>query len=336
MQMNEHFSEQDTRILSPPAVEPKTPIRLWIFNHGIRAITEQVEVFLYVMRTHGYSVTVSKNPSPSSLNVVIENFDEVSFRTVTSFCNKFRKRVAIIVTEHLDFINGQVYFHGRAVDAKYDDYMHGVVKRARLLYLTLLTEYTYCLLRLGDLPALVGIEKMFPGLPVFSLPFPPIVPAKRAKIGKEGCGPQFDLVFSGKVTEYRKKILARFAKSYRTNIIDTAVSRRCRDAANVDGRLVLNIPQREDWRWVSSMRVIAALRCRRATLSVNTENGGQIAPACFNVRDTDIGGARIRMALDNYETVYAGCADSYEKMRTCRESPKFPAGMLDVWEELEL
>lgn len=317
--------------------QAKSPqIRLWIFNHPIRGITEQIEFFVLAMRTQGYCVTVSRNPSPTALNVVIENFTPESVITIREFCKTHGKRVAVINTEHLDFVDGNVHFHGRPLGTD-DDYMPAVSRRARLLHLTILTEYTFCFFRLGDLPALVGINDMYPGVSVHTIPFPKLHSTDRSRFHERGSVPRHDLVFSGKVTDYRRHILAILARYFRVQIVDSLLSRRCRDAANADARFVLNIPQRADWKWPSSMRILAALRCGRATVSVNTGGEWQISEFCINISDAALasGAAELKPMLESYRDVSSRKLLAYNTFVESAKNTPFPHGVFALWGEIE-
>lgn len=311
-------------------------VRLWVFNHPIRGISEQIEFFVLTMRAQGYNVTVSRNPSPADLNVVIECFHPKDVDTIRGFCKTHGKRVAVIHTEHLDFVDGEVFFHGWPLGAD-DDYMPAVTKRSRVLHLTILTEHIYCFFRLGDLPALVGINDMYPGIPVHSLPFPNLCSTDRSLRDKGRFAPKKDLVFSGKVTDYRRHILVILSRYFQVHIVNTLLSRRCRDAANANARFVLNIPQRADWKWPSSMRILAALRCGRATVSVNTDADWQISDFCINISDMSlVAKAReLKSMLESYQDIATEKMLAYNTFVESVSNVQFPRGVFDLWRDIE-
>ena len=94
----------------PQAMKP--PIRLWIYNHPFVGIADQVEFFVAALKQTGYEVTVGSQPREDALNVVIENFSEEGRDTLILFCRSTGKKVAVIMTEHLDFKSGQLFIHG--------------------------------------------------------------------------------------------------------------------------------------------------------------------------------------------------------------------------------
>jgi len=85
------------------------------------------------------------------------------------------------------------------------------------------------------------------------------------------------------------------------------VSRNKRDVLNRKTRLVLNIPQRSGWRWLSLMRIIATLRCERATVSLATRGDSEIAACTYQISLKDRKWQQmLRHSLDNWQTLYAG------------------------------
>jgi hypothetical protein len=321
-------------------VNKRPSIRLWIFNHRVRGISDQVDFFVQAMRMNGYQVTVSNRPAENSLNIVIESFDYDSFMRVADFCQMRNKRVAIIATEHMDFVGGDLFFHGRVLDGTYDDYMHPASKRTRLRYLAVLTEHASAFLRLGDLPELLGIKRMFPGMAVYSIPFPTLIARDRGVGTRRHLGPQYDFSFCGNMTDYRQKILRDIGRHYRVVVIDSQMSRRVRDGANASSRLVLNIPQRADWKWISTMRVWAALRCERATVSIidsgSDSERGLIARASVNISAKDVDGDYLRAVVSSSERVYEQMLGYYLNLAGEPMNLPFPVAFFELWAEMEL
>ena len=98
--------------MSTPIRETGLPVHLWIYNHSFYGISDQIEYFLQAFRQHGYVVSVGRKPHQSALNVVIENFSAQTRNTLIEFCTRTRKRVAMIMTEHIDFVNRNILIHG--------------------------------------------------------------------------------------------------------------------------------------------------------------------------------------------------------------------------------
>lgn len=320
------------KVCSKPASDG-LPIRLWIFNHSIRSITEQIEFFYLALKSQGRKVSISNHPEPSALNVVIESFNKNSAGIVETFCRKYRKRVGMILTEHLDFNQDVIFFHGTRLGVD-SDYMHPAIKRERLINLILLREHTKCFFRLGDLPMLHGVEKMLPGMPVITIPFPRFKLVDRSPLFRSG-PPVYDFIFTGKLTRYRRQILGRLGKQYNICVANTTSSRRRRDALNTMGKFVLNIPQSENWPWISSMRVLAALRCGRATVTINTDRNGAIPPLCLQFDQKELFSSAVADALVKYEHIFKEKFNGYIGFVNSKQNAIFPEDVFEVWERME-
>lgn len=254
-------------------------INLWIYNHSLRGISDQVDFFSAIFKQHGYAVSVSQSPSETALNVVIENFSAKTKDVLVDFCKKSRKRVAIIMTEHLDFIDNQIFIHGDPFGSL-NDYMHPAVQLERIKCLFECRDYTECLFVLGDLPELKNIDAVLPGINVRTIPFPKLDFESEVLLDAEN-RQMSDFLFTGLVTEYRQNIIDRLrSDGYTIDCPQRFISRESRDEMNRSARIVLNIPQRIEWRWLSLMRIIAALRCGRATVSLGTQDKSEIAACC--------------------------------------------------------
>src|SRR2546422_3966032 len=261
------------------AISKRPPVRLWIFNHPFNGISEQVEFFCSALRQHGYPVSVSKRPAEKALNVLIENFSPDSASLAADFCRQRCKRVAVIMTEHIDFLEGKIHFHGMTVTQQ-NDYMSTAYKMNRLLGLFTLVEHVRCYFRLGDLPQLNNFSEVVPRATVRTIPFPSIVPFERSLSGERV---RYDLAFTGISTEYRSALISKLSLHHQLLVSRQMVSRRRRDAMNSVARLVLNLPQNPGWTWISTMRVLAAMRCRRATVAIGDFERTAIAPFCITI-----------------------------------------------------
>src|SRR3954470_4037116 len=102
----------------------RTPVvHLWIYNHPFCRITDQVEFLKLTLAQNGYRLSIGRQPKLHALNFVIENFSEISSGILSEFCRSTGKRVAVIMTEHLDFIGDQISIHGTPLWQD-NDYMH--------------------------------------------------------------------------------------------------------------------------------------------------------------------------------------------------------------------
>lgn len=310
----------------------KPPIHLWIYNHPFHYISDQVEFFVAAFRQHGYSVSIGRQPSDSSLNVVIENFSTQSKHILTKFCMTARKRVAVIMTEHLDFERGQILIHGDPLCSD-NDYMHPDTQINRIRNLMDCLPCIRCFLVLGDLPELRNMSIMLPGIDVRSIPFPKFYPVQLEST-EASDQMTYDLMFTGYITDYRANILALLkANSFSLACPQKFISRNNRDTMNRSAKLILNIPQRREWRWLSLMRIVAALRCGRATVSLGTKDNSQIAACCHQL---DISDQRwldeLKESVNNWTSLYKTAYDSYILMaENFERSRGFPHDMFEFW-----
>lgn len=307
----------------------KPAIHLWIYNHPLNGISDQIEFFFLVMQQHGYPVTISRKPRLDALNVVIENFSESSSKELMDFCEHTGKRVAIIMTEHLDLIDGELIFHGDRLGVR-SDYMHPATQMTRIKNLMDCITCIRSLFVLGDLPQLIGADRMFPGVACRFLPFP-----KLEKVRADAAPVENDLAFTGALTPFRKDLLDKLRQQYTVGYPTHFLSRHGRDQFNETARIVLNVPQRPGWKWLSLMRIIAALRCGRASVSVETCDTSHIAQCCLQLSLQEFD-AQIGNCIANWHELYVEMFDKYEAMRLnfISEHP-FPADIFGYWALLE-
>ena len=310
----------------------KPNIHLWIYNHPFTGISDQVDFFVMTLKQYGYSVSIGRQPSDYSLNVVIENFSAQTKMTLIDYCKLSRKRVAVIMTEHIDFDNDEIYIHGSPLWSN-NDYMHPETQLARLRSLIDCLPYIRCFFVLGDLPELRNMSRMLPGLAVRSIPFPKLDFVSNGNAEKSGLITS-DLLFTGFITDYRANILDILKKSaLSVTCPKKFVSRKKRDAMNRSAKLVLNIPQRANWRWLSLMRIVAGLRCGRATISLGTMDDSRTSACCLQL---DVNEAdwinRLEYYIDEWEVAYQQAYENYSRMAIEYEKDnKFPHDLFEYW-----
>jgi len=311
----------------------KPPVHLWVYNHSFHGIGDQVSFAVRAFQQHGYLVSVGRQPRRSSPNVVIEGFPSENSRDVLlNFCRSSRKRVAVIMTEHVDFQHGQIYFHGAPLGSQ-NDYMHSTTILTRMKHLLECVPYVSCFFVLGDLPQLRNISTMLPGLEVRTIPFPDLgsVPCQDTDGSFDIV---HDLVFTGAMTEYRAKLLALLEEEGLSVACPRKfISRNRRNAMNRSGKVIVNIPQRGGWQWLSLMRIIAGLQTGRATISLGTHDTSQIASCCtqLDIRDHDWV-SKVRQCVDDWKSLYMRDLVSYSAMaeKFEREKP-FPHDVFEYW-----
>jgi hypothetical protein len=308
-------------------------IHLWIYNHPFSGISDQVVFFVMALKQKGYAVSVGRQPRPSSLNVVIEGFSLRSNRDVlVEFCRSSRKRVAVIMTEHVDIENGQILFHGAPLGSD-NDYMPPATILARMKHLLECLPYIRCFFVLGDLPELRNISTMLPGLDVRTIPFPSLDSGLCEAVGVSADSVH-DLVFTGVMTEYRVKLLALLEEEGLSVACPRKfISKNRRNAINRLGKVIVNIPQRGGWQWLSLMRIIAGLQTGRATISLGTSDTSQIASCCtqLDVRKHDWA-SQVKQCVDDWKSLYLQNVVNYSIMAKKFEDERpFPHDVFQYW-----
>jgi len=300
-------------------------IHLWTFNNPFSGISDQIEFFSMIMKQNSYEVTVGNDPILNGVNFVIENFNETTSCVLKDFHAVTGKKVGLIMTEHLDLVSGKLLIHG---DPLWDenDYMRPYVQATRLQYLMNNIDCYKAIFILGDLPELLGSRKLFGGLPLFKIPFPKI---DLVDIGEEK--PVFDLVFSGNRTKFRKKELRMLSKYANLHVNKRSLPHEDRDELNKKAKLVLNLPQRTDWRWLSSMRIMAGLRVGRASISLGTSDKSYISMCCFQISNSNPQSEVVGL-IDKWDKLYIQCIKNYETLRlSFLSNHPFPADFIEKW-----
>ena len=308
------------------------PIHLWVYNHPVSLISDQVSFAVMALRQHGYPVSVGRRPRHSSLNVVIEGFSSRNRDILLEFCQSSRKRVAVIMTEHLDIEHGRILFHGAPLGTE-NDYMHPATILARIKHLLECLSYIRCFFVLGDLPELRNMSTLLPGLDVRAIPFPRLdgVSSKDIDRSSEAVN---DLVFTGGMTDYRVNLVGRLqAKGLSVVCPQAYVSRKRRDAMNRSAKVIMNIPQRKGWRWLSLMRIVAGLQTGRTTISLGTSDVSQIASCCtqLDIRKRDWI-SEVKQCVDDSKSLYYRDAVNYSVMAKKFEQERpFPHDVFEYW-----
>lgn len=312
--------------MSPRRGTPR--IHLWVYNHPLIGVSDQITFLRMILQQQGYVMTLGRRPRLDALNIVIENFSETTSQILIDFCEQTGKRVALVMTEHLDLLGSELYIHGEPLWT-YNDYMHPATQISRIKNLMDCATFFSAIFVLGDLPQLHDSERMFPGLPVRNLPFP-VVPHSQAPAQP----PQHDFVFTGAITAFREQILSDLS-AYSLAHLPQLLSRKRRDIFNTSARIALNIPQRPGWRWLSLMRIIAALLCGRATVSIATNDNSYISRCCRQLDEHEWKG-QITSILSNWQCEYDSAWHNYDSMRLeFLELVNFPADIFEYWALLE-
>ena len=84
------------------------------------------------------------------------------------------------------------------------------------------------------------------------------------------------------------------------------------------------------------MRVLAAMRCRRATVAIGDFERTAIAPFCITIAPNEVLGNQLNEVLAKYDTLFEHMHERYEAFVHSAANAKFPHDELDLWARVEL
>ena len=305
----------------------KPLVHLW--DQGLGWVDDQISFFCDSFEQNGYATSVATTPRTDALNFVIENITKDKQASLVDFCTTQNKRLCVIMTEHIDVEGGELLFHGKPLGQQ-DSYIPTTHKLTRFGWLVANKDYFSGFAVLGDLPRLQGLSTLFPDTEKFTIPFPVIdyVPSEK-KARKT-----HDLLFTGYLTKYRSQVLSTLQDAgFSTWTPGKIVTVEDRDDYNRQAQMILNIPQDENWLWLSPMRVMAGLRCGRTTVSLATRDESEIVGCTcpLDMEKTDWAKTLsnyIRNARQFYEKAHA---DYTTIVHRFREKCPFPHHFLESW-----
>ena len=312
------------------------PIRLWAQRSEAMFNADHYAFLRDSFTAAGYSdFSISPHPRDDALNLVIEYFPPHKRPVYWDYFQAKGKRIGIIMTEHIDWQDGNILFHGRPLDAE-DNYLTNKSKYDRIKGIQSLLEVTACYLRLGELPELKNYPEIFPGPVLYPLPYPAINPVSRRQTGQAE-GYDFDLAFVGFMTDYREEVTAQLKTHFHVGAHRRTLSRHQRDAFHSRAKIVLNIPQRPDWLWPSPLRIYAALRAQRGTIHIGANPIG-VSPKFCAVMPPDEGmlAKQLMDWIENPTGFYKDCLDRYNKFIQSEENGTFPHHIFEEWAQAEL
>jgi len=227
-------------------------VNLAIFNHispesnDTRGIYDHILVLKNIFKEFKINLTVSYTLDPSVLNIVIENFNESSVKVIDDFCNKYEKKVCVIMTEHLSIKDNELRYGTYKITQR--EYIGNVDQRIFSLFA--LAESTMAYFTLGELPFLNDIEDMLYTNQVYRINYPKIKPCNDVDFSKA----EFDLGFTGAIIPYREKIINKLKEEYEVFTSGIVSSEEERLKNTRKSKAIISIPQNEEWHWISPMR----------------------------------------------------------------------------------
>ncbi len=310
----------------------KTKIHICLFNIShINYVIDQVEFILAIFKQNNYLISVSNDFKDDALNVLIECFDaahEDSSQTerVINYCKKNNKKVSVIMTEHIDYIDRRVYAYSVPINDIDATHYNPFIKK-RILSILAISPYIRHIFTLGEFPKLKNFREMSGKAPI-------IIPYPRIEKVYDKHDPEYDLVFSGKDTEYRSEIIDRIEKmsfSIKSNAYQNILTRKKRNKLISKAKINLNIPQDKKWEYPSLLRIILALSLGKITISIgNGKTSGGNDSFYATIDQNNLSG--LGSYLKNYDVYYEKFLAIYNQMTS---EVIFPQDHFKIWAEIE-
>lgn len=291
-----------------------------VFNHRPRTGIVDHLWFIKALCTYEkIDLEISDDLRPDALNILQENFTDNSVEVVQTFCQRWRKRVAIVLTEHLEVKEGAVHFNFGPLN-------NGGPpgnKSERFWSLCLLADHIFTFFTFGELPDLEAARVVFPASNMCALPYPHIYVASRQRT------PEYDIVFTGQIAAYRRKILTALSRRYRVIAVDIShTSEDDREKVHAQAKVAINIPQNEKWRLGSPMRTLYSLRQGLPMVQYGEADETLISREVAR-------GTSLEEAIEDPIGVWRHQMDKYERMIVSPLNPRFPRGLFEIWREVE-
>lgn len=305
-----------------------TPVNICTFNAPVNALSDQIYFLLALLRSRGFSVSISDRLRVDALNLIIEDTRPSGegcghSEALGRFCRRFGKQVGIVMTEHIERSGGRITFDG----AQLSDRSYISNRSSRFFGLIEQSQHAYAFFTLGPLPELRTFDQIFLCHSLYRLPCPPIGPSDEGEVGTATEADTYDAVFTGGMTPHREAVLSDLSRRHRV-LISRQVDEVERAALYRRARVALNIPQTPTWGWVSPMRVMFGLRMARPTVHV----GGAIAPSEFD-RHVPLTEA-LSEAVAHPERLLALQQAGYEQL-VRQSSAQFPSSVFALWARRE-
>ena len=270
-------------------------------------ISDQIEVLLIICKLKGYDYKISRKIDQNAYNILFENFNPKNTNYIIDECERYKIKIAVLMTEHIDYINNNYLFHGASIQVR-DEYIGNMARHSRLSHLMRLSPHIHAFLRIGDLPYMRGFENAFPHVTIHEIPFPTL-----ERVSKDTVKYSTDVIFSGFLTNYRKSILSKIGSQVRCDFLKGGLSRKRRNLNYKSAKYVLNIPQSKYWSWVSSMRILSSLiMCRPIINFSSVDLKGLMSSVSENINEMkDL--SHFILTQDSY-LVYLNQLSSYNKI----------------------
>ena len=285
-------------------------VNICILNNPFVGVSDQLEYLRCYFNENKIKFKVTRRLDPGCINIVFENFNRSTRDYLLQFYKTYNKRIIILMTEHIDFIDSQILFHGK--HWLNSNYMSVETQLKRLQNLLELTSCVSFFVTLGDLPFLKGLENMIPEISILRVPFP------SSKMFKSfnSChlNYEYDFLFNGYVTDFRKEIIGLIGKHFTISELSNIYTSRQRAERLRKAKVILDIPQAADWMWVSPMRIMNALKNGKLCVHIGKVDCSVIGNICpsidFNSFCLDVD---LKNILTNRFDIFTTFIERYEE-----------------------
>ena len=236
-------------------------VHFCVLSHSKEMIFDQIDFLLDALKASSYSLSVSEMLDPESINIIQEGFfSRCSSDYIREFCTKFQKKVVVILTEHMDIIGNGIEINGFGLHG-INDVMGNAF--TRFYNLCLVLPYVRSFAVLGHYPDQDNIRKIFPSIPIQTIPYTPLYPQEAIRQDKKT-----DFSFTGTLTPYREKLLKNLQQEFRCHYgFEETIDRR-REVIS-SSKFHLQIPQNPSWSQISPMRVLFSLKSGTPVLNIS-------------------------------------------------------------------
>ena len=328
---------------SLPTISPDTPIHLWINTSEVLASVEQWRFIAEAFQQAGFNhLSISRHFAPHALNLVLEFFPDYSRKKIAYYCNKYQKKIAVIMTEHIDVIDDEIFFYGLSLNNEHDErftqYMSSKQSvEDRLQGIIDVVPYTAFYCRLGHLPRLQNFTKIVGEKPVVTIPYPKLKIQDRSLAILQDT-PLYDFCKIGYMSDWRLQQLAAL-RGKGNSVLSSRrkLTGRRRDGCFSHSKIVLNIPQWSNWNWLSPMRVLSAFRTKRPCLNIFDAafDGGGAENFSIAMSSEELLNGKADAILEDWEGYFKNSLIAYENYIASSANPPFPYQIFCEWVEQE-
>ena len=227
-----------------------------------QTISSQIECLRSAIEGEGVEFEICQDLKQGKSNFLIEGFEDPSIEEIREFHSRTGERIFLILTEHMEFINGELFWNTESIRSN-SEYMP--LKIVRLKKLVDLLPYVQGFLTIGHLPELKDIEKYFPSVPLYRAPLSEALPMQTKR--------NFSLskaIFFGRLTKFREQMLVQLSDTFNIHVVDTFPPQD-RLIKIIEQRGIgtsISIPQYPDWKWESPIRTLIALNANVLPINI--------------------------------------------------------------------